>query len=130
MLVQRPFEPWPVDRLLPYGGRIQNHHDADGNSSHIILIGWKRDHWGEVWAGSALARPVRAFKTADLNQDGKQELVVLEGNYDDMETSSASSLAVWQWGGFGFELVSRLERPVQQFALVFSRLNAVLILLQ
>ena len=24
-------------------------------SSHIILIGWKKDHWGEVWAGSALA---------------------------------------------------------------------------
>jgi len=130
LLVKRPFKPWPVDQFLPYGGRIKNHHDIAGNSSHIIMIGWKKDHWGEVWAGSALARPVRMFTTADVNQDGIQELVVLEGDYDDTNVSQASSLAIWKWDGFGFELVSRLEQPCRQFILTYSRQNEPLILLQ
>src|SRR5512145_2619152 len=42
LLVWRPFKPWPVDTWLPNGGRIDNFHDSNGMSSHIILIGWKR----------------------------------------------------------------------------------------
>jgi hypothetical protein len=130
LLAKRPFEPWPVDRVLPYGGRIKNHQDAGGNSSHIILITWKKDHWGELWAGSALARPVRSFEAVDMNQDGRQELVVLEGSYEDSDPSNASSLAIWQWNGFGFNLVSRLERPVRTFIPVLSQQGTAMILLQ
>jgi hypothetical protein len=130
LLVQRPFEPWPVDRLLPYGGRIQKHQDARGQSSHIILITWKQDHWGELWAGSALARPVRDFMAADINQDGKQELIVREGTYQDSDPSVASSLAVWKWSGFGFELISRLDHPSTRFNFIISRNNRSFILLQ
>lgn len=121
LLVRRPFEPWPVDRLLPHGGRIQSHQDSQGISSHIILIGWKKDHWGEVWAGSALARPVQQFDAVDLNGDGRQELVVVEGSYKTVNIQPARSLAVWKWDGFGFELVSRIEKPVYRF--VISKIN-------
>jgi hypothetical protein len=129
LLVRRPFEPWPVDRILPHGGRIQNHQDAEGMSSHIILIGWKKDHWGEVWAGSALARPVQHFEVADLNRDGKQELVVLEGSYRSRSLFSSSSLAVWRWDGFGFELVSRVEKTVNHFVITKTRQNQEIILI-
>jgi hypothetical protein len=130
LLVQRPFEPWPVDKVLPYGGRIQSHQDASGHSSHIILIGWKKDHWAEVWAGSALARPVRSFIGADLNLDGKQELLVREGSYQDSDLVAASTLSVWQWNGFGFDLITRLERSSKRFDLIISKQNQPLILLQ
>jgi hypothetical protein len=130
LLVKRPFAPWPVDRVLPYGGFINSHQDADGFSSHIILIGWKGDHWGELWAGSALARPVRSFQTCDVNNDGRQELMVLEGDYTDRDQSTATSLAIWEWNSFGFDLVSRLKRPVTRAIPVLTEGNQSLILVQ
>jgi hypothetical protein len=129
LLVRRPFEPWPVDRILRHGGRIQSHQDSEGMSSHIIMIGWKKDHWGEVWAGSALARPVRQFEIADLNQDGRQELVVLEGNYEKGASAPADSLAVWKWDGFGFELISRVEKPATHLMILkTNNLNEIILL--
>ena len=81
LLVWRPFRPWPVDKWLPYGGRIAGFHDDQGNSCHIILIGWSGGRYREMWAGSALAEPVRSFAAADLNGDALQEMVTLEGSY-------------------------------------------------
>lgn len=112
LLVYRPFAPWPIDRVLPNGGYINSHQDSNGYSSHIILIGWKGDHWGELWAGSALARPVRSFLADDVDHDGRQELIVREGSYDDRDAQSASSVAVWKWNSFGFDLISRLQKQV------------------
>lgn len=129
LLVRRPFEPWPVDRVLPHGGRIQSHQDAEGMSSHIILIGWKKDHWGEVWAGSALARPIKQIEVADLNQDGKQELAVLEGDYQKSKSSLAGSLAIWIWNGFGFDLISRVEKPAGRLMILKTNtLNEIILL--
>lgn len=130
LLVRRPFAPWPVDRVLPYGGYIKSHQDADGQSSHIILIGWKGDHWGELWAGSALARPVRSYHACDVDNDGRQELVVLEGNYAERDPRAASDLAVWKWNSFGFDLVTRLDKPASQFIPVRTKNNTTLILMQ
>jgi hypothetical protein len=129
LLVRRPFEPWPVDRVLPHGGRIQSHQDSQGMSSHIILIGWKKDHWGDVWAGSALARPIQQFDITDLNEDGKQEMVVLEGDYKKGGSTLAGSLAVWKWNGFGFDLVSRVEKPANRFMILKTNLLEEIILL-
>ncbi len=130
LLVKRPFAPWPVDRVLPYGGYIQSHQDSEGFSSHIILIGWKGDHWGELWAGSALARPVRSFFACDVDNDGRQELAVLEGSYEDKDILSAASIAIWKWNSFGFDLISRLEKPITRFIPVTTRDNKTLILTQ
>ncbi len=121
LLVWRPFQPWPVDRWLPHGGRIQDFHDADGQSCHLILIGARRDSTlGELWAGSALAEPIRAFAAADLNGDGRQELVTLDGRYSDPRSAPARDLKVWDWNGFGFTVVSTLQGTFSQMALVRS----------
>lgn len=131
LLVRRPFAPWPVDKFLPYGGRINGNQDAAGMSSHVILIHWKKGLWKELWAGSALARPVRGFIIADMDGDGIQELVAREGKYQDTDPTSASTLAVWKWNGFGFDLVSRVQQPSHQINLIMSdQTNKGLILLQ
>lgn len=130
MLVKRPFSPWPVDRVLPYGGYIQSHQDMEGFSSHIIMIGWKDDHWGELWAGSALARPVRSFIACDVDNDGRQELAVLEGSYADSKPVSAESFAIWKWNSFGFDLISREEKPLTWLVAVTTRDNITLLLTQ
>ena len=129
LLVWRPFQPWPVDRWLPSGGRIQDFHDAAGQSCHLILIGWRPvGGYGELWAGSALAEPLRAIAAADLDDDGLQELVTLEGRYSDPRTAPGRDLKVWQWNGFGFTVVSSIPGSFARMALLRRADGRVLIL--
>ena len=128
LLVWRPFRPWPVDQWLPYGGRIAGFHNNEGNSCHIILIGWRGREYGELWAGSALAEPVRSFRVADLNGDKNQELVTLESSYADSSSAPAHILKVWEWNGFGFSVVSTIEGTFYKMALVQSNAGRILIL--
>lgn len=107
LLVYRPFEPWPIDRFIPHGGRIASFHDEQGMSYHFVLIAWGDDSFREIWAGSALAFQVKSFKTADLDGDGFQELIVIESDYSAETRDPGDSLSVWSWNGFGFSLVTR-----------------------
>jgi hypothetical protein len=136
LLVWRRFRPWPVDQWLPHGGRIARFQDGEGNSCQIILVGWHGNEYGELWAGSALAQPVKSFAAADLNADNIQELVTLEGSYVDSRLSSgffgglapAHALKVWEWNGFGFSVVSVMEGIFYKLALVQSSAGRILIL--
>lgn len=105
LLVWRPFAPWPVDRFMPHGGRINNFQDEAGNSCHLILIRLTGKVSEEIWAGSALADPLHSLLPVDLDGDGYQELAAIEYSYD--RTNSAGSIVVWQWNGFGFSLEDR-----------------------
>jgi hypothetical protein len=109
LLVIRPFKPWPIDSYLVNGGRIQSFHDRFGMSCHLILIGWKRGGYRELWAGSAQSDPYQTFRATDLDGDGLQELLVLEGRYDDSSLMPARALDAWEWNGFGFTLLARTE---------------------
>ncbi len=128
LLVWRPFRPWPVDQWLPHGGRIADFQDGEGNSCHIILIGWRGNSYGELWAGSALADPVKSFAAADLNGDNAQELVTLEGTYADSRLTPAHGLKAWKWNGFGFTIVSNMQATIDKFALIQNNAGRILIL--
>jgi hypothetical protein len=116
LLVWRPFRPWPVDRFLPYGGRIDSFQDSQGRSCQIILIAWRGNAYQERWAGSALAEPLQAFVAADLDGDGRQELVGLETSYNATANSPAEAVSVWAWNGFGFSLLARQSGAFRQMA--------------
>ncbi len=128
LLVWRPFRPWPVDQWLPYGGRIADFHDAAGYSCQIILIGWLGSAYGELWAGSPMAEPVRSFAVADLKGDRSQELVTLEGRYPDPRSAPGRALKVWEWNGFGFTIISTVPGTFDKMALVQARDGRNLIL--
>jgi len=128
LLVWRPFQSWPVDAWLPYGGRIDSFHDASGRSCHIILIGWYEGAFRERWAGSALAEPIESFAAADLTGDGEQFLVTLEAQYGDPPSAPARYLKVWEWNGFGLSLVSTVEGPFSQMAIAQAQDGRILIL--
>jgi hypothetical protein len=129
LLVWRAFQPWPVDRWLPHGGRIAGFHDGQNDSCHLILIGRRPDGYGELWAGSALADPILAFAGADLNGDGLQELATIEGRYAASGSGPARDLKVWEWNGFGFTVVSTVEGAFSTMALVRDENGRVLILI-
>ncbi len=118
LLVWRPFAPWPIDRYVPNGGRLSGFHDEAGASCHLILIGWSDGGWREVWAGSALADPLFGIGAADVDGDGNEELVALEGRYDPRHSTRVGNLTLWRWNGFGFNLQARWSGP-------FSRAEVV-----
>lgn len=118
LLVWRPFKSWPVDRWLPNGGRIDEFINEQGESCHIILIGWHREKFTERWAGSALAQPITTFRLVDTNRDGFNELITLESTYDTPAYSPANAMKVWEWNGFGFSLVSKLEGAFNELLIV------------
>ena len=127
LLVSRPFQPWPVDAWLPHGGRIDSFQDAQGYSSHIILIGWMGRKFDELWAGSAMAQPVKSIAVVPLNGK-RQQLVTLEGEYSDPPLQPARRLKVWEWNGFGFGLVSVLDGPFRRMTALQSGERRFLIL--
>jgi hypothetical protein len=114
LLVWRDFKPWPIDRLLSVGGRIKGFHNDQGQSCHIILIGWGTNKARESWAGSALADPVMGFAIADLDGDGWQELVTMDGDYNKHRYSAAKAVKIWEWNGFGFSRLEQINLPARQ----------------
>jgi hypothetical protein len=127
LLLWREFQPWPVDRFLPKGGRISGFHDSNDRSCHVILISLKDGSFREAWAGSAMADPLRKIYAADLDGDGAQELAGLEYRYNESEYDS--SLVVWEWNGFGFSLGDRISGSFSEIQVV-QNLNDVLLLTQ
>ncbi|MBA4375492.1 MAG: hypothetical protein C0401_04885 [Anaerolinea sp.] len=116
MVVWRAFKPWPIDKFLPHGGRINSFQDRKGMSCHLILVGWDGKKYRELWAGSSLIDPIFDIRAADLDQDDNQELVALEGQYD--STNQSGAITVWEWSGFGFRLQDRVEGKFSNYAIV------------
>lgn len=123
LLIRRPFRPWPVDRWLPYGGRISDFQDSSGQGCHIILIGWMDGRYKEIWAGSSMSQPALAIGAADFNQDGRVEMVTLEGAYNDTNSSTGNAIKLWEWNGFGFSLLSTLTGEFDNFKIIQSPTN-------
>lgn len=118
LLVWRPFAPWPIDKFLPHGGRITEFHNKAGLSAHLILVGWDGDEYRELWAGSALANPISAIGAYDIDGDGYEELIALEGDYDAIEKTG--NITIWRWQGFGFTLLERMEGSYSDYAVYLT----------
>ncbi|MDY7075534.1 MAG: VCBS repeat-containing protein [Chloroflexota bacterium] len=105
LLVWRPWRDWPIQHWLPVHSPIAGFHDASGDSCHLILLD---PHDGrEIWAGSALPAPLLALAVGDVNGDGHNEVVTLEGEYATGRGGSATHVNVWRWNGFGFAMEYR-----------------------
>ena len=102
LLVWRPWRDWPIQRWLPVPSPIAGLHDAAGDSCHLILLDSRDGH--EIWAGSALPAPLLALAVGDVDGDGRNEVVTLEGDYATGRDGPATRVDVWRWNGFGFTL--------------------------
>ncbi len=125
IVVWRPHQPWPVDVFLPHGGRIADFQNAEGLSCHVILIGWDGDEYRELWAGSSLIDPVSHIRAADVDGDGFQELVALEGSYE--SNQEVGNLTVWDWSGFGFRLRDRAIGNYSDLGIVSMNGNVLVV---
>jgi hypothetical protein len=102
LLVWRPWRDWPIQRWSSAPSPIADFHDAAGYSCHLILLDPRDGR--EIWAGSALPAPLLALSVGDVDGDGSNEVVTLEGDYAAGREGPATHVDVWRWNGFGFSL--------------------------
>jgi len=54
------------------------------------------------WGSSNLSAPNCEFTIADINNDGQNELLVIEGQYQEDLDCKGQYLAIWNWNSWGF----------------------------
>jgi poly-gamma-glutamate synthesis protein (capsule biosynthesis protein) len=72
--------------------------------SHPFIVGYRGGIYRTLWGGSAVSDPIHEVELGDVNGDGDQELIVLDGDGPDERTVS-----VWRWHGWGFSLMWRSD---------------------
>lgn len=70
--------------------------------NHFFVMKLENGAVKPVWMSSNLPVPNREFAFADVDLDSRQELVVIEGEYDAENQSVGNRVAVWQWDEWGF----------------------------
>jgi len=75
--------------------------------NHLFVYGYINNEAVPVWQSSNLDQPNCEFDFQDIDADGRQELVVIEGEYAEDFVCRGKYVAVWRWNGWGFSLVWR-----------------------
>ena len=70
--------------------------------NHFFVLDFSGDAIKQVWGSSNLAEPNCEFKIADVDNDGENDLVVIEGDYSQNLKCVGNYIAVWKWNDWGF----------------------------
>ena len=73
--------------------------DDTSVKNHFFIFKLEEGNFKAVWQSSNLDRPNYRAALVDLNGDGANELVALEGCYTD---PGKQKITVWKWNGWGF----------------------------
>ncbi len=98
----KPFVPQP--RFLYEDFHFQLPFEEGSLRNHLFLYGWREGAWRPLWCSSPLADPIRELAVGDVDADRAEELLVLEGSYDDPLDEAAYHVTLWRWNGWGFTL--------------------------
>jgi hypothetical protein len=71
--------------------------------NHFFVFNWENGEARAQWQSSNLTAPNCEISVRDINGDGQNELVVIEGDYQDWPACNGQYAAVWRWDGWGFE---------------------------
>lgn len=70
--------------------------------NHFFVYRIENGDLKPIWQSSNLDKPNCEFVIAGADYDGKNELVVIEGDYSWGISCKGEYLAVWRWNGWGF----------------------------
>lgn len=70
--------------------------------NHLFVFDLQKNAVTPLWQSSNLEAPNCAFTFGDVTNDGKQDLVVIEGEYTEPGRCSGKYVAVWSWSQWGF----------------------------
>ena len=78
--------------------------------NHFFVLDFIDNSVNQVWGSSNLSQPNCEFKITDIDNDGKNDLIVLEGAYSQSPKCEGNYVAVWKWNGWGFSNQWRSEK--------------------
>jgi len=78
--------------------------------NHFFVLDFSGGLIKQVWGSSNLVEPNCEFKIADVDNDGKNDLVVVEGYYSQKPKCDGNYVAVWKWNDWGFSNKWRSEK--------------------
>jgi poly-gamma-glutamate synthesis protein (capsule biosynthesis protein) len=84
--------------------------------SHPFIVGYRTGMYKLLWGGSALSTPINQVELFDLDDNGTQELLVVEEFPSDLQTVSA-----WRWHGWGYTLLWREALVEANASLIWVR---------
>jgi len=65
--------------------------------NHFFIYKWQENKIKLFWGSSTLDAPIKEMTISDVNNDGKNELITLEGNYNNANNHYADYLTIWHW---------------------------------
>ncbi|HHE76617.1 MAG TPA: CapA family protein [Candidatus Parcubacteria bacterium] len=78
--------------------------------NHFFIFDFIKNSVKVIWGSSNLSRPNCEFQFADVDGDGKSDLVVIEGDYSQEPKCEGNYVAVWKWNDWGFSNIWRSRR--------------------
>lgn len=70
--------------------------------NHFFVFNLVDDQIKALWQSSNLEKPNCEFILADIDDDKKNDLVVIEGEYGKNSSCEGKYLAIWKWNDWGF----------------------------
>ncbi|MDD5590260.1 MAG: CapA family protein [Candidatus Portnoybacteria bacterium] len=80
--------------------------------NHFFIFDFIDDAMKQIWGSSNLGKPNCEFQIADIDNDGKNDLIVIEGDYSQKPKCNGNYVAVWKWNDWGFSNEWRSEKGV------------------
>jgi len=80
--------------------------------NHFFVLDLLNGAIKQIWGSSNLSEPNCEFKITDIDDDGKNDLVVIEGDYSQKPKCTGNYIAVWKWNNWGFSNEWRSEKGV------------------
>lgn len=78
--------------------------------NHFFVLRHADNLVSQAWSSSNLTNPNCEFIMKDVNNDGQNDLVVIEGEYQEDLQCIGKYIAVWSWNGWGFSNYWRSEK--------------------
>lgn len=78
--------------------------------NHFFVLDIVDNSVKEIWGSSNLAVPNCEFQIADVDADGENELIAIEGDYSQTSECRGNYISVWEWDIWGFTKKWRGEK--------------------
>lgn len=102
---------WRVgDHGKPFDG--QETKRGYKSSNHMFIFDFSDGEVRTNWGSSTIDLPIVDFDIADIDNDGNNELVVLQGTYKDFDENqlAGKTISIWEWNAEGFSNEFRSEK--------------------
>lgn len=70
--------------------------------NYFFIFNFENKTIRPIWQSSNLANHNQELVIADIDDDNKNDLIVIEGDYPDSKKCKNNYIAVWKWNGWGF----------------------------